>query len=231
MLLVHSCWAGVHASRRTCLMDIAPPNPFRLTSGEPHLCLCAPQQWRQNTWDAIFGPNGAITVSGSSHTHMNTRIASTSQSPLLLSTVVPPCPRFPHGTSRHYMIETTFTLTPGVKRPVRMRAPLPPGRPPVAPRVQHRMVRGTQHNHTIIVGNVRSAFRDRNDVVQLEIAPAVSCQVKERAFSVVRDDARAEIPPRLSVVQIRHVRSPTNMLAITVAIKPGLCAAFTKFSL
>lgn len=88
-------------------------------------------------------------------------------------------------------------------------------------------MRCAEDDEATVVREGRTAFRDRIDVMQLESAPAVTCQVCEGAASVVREDARAVIPPGLGVVQSGHRYSLVHMLSPGSDVKPSVSSIFT----
>jgi hypothetical protein len=87
-----------------------------------------------------------------------------------------------------------------------------------------------KHSHPVFTWKRWASLRDRRDVVNMQGAPAASCQVREGAFSVVGEDARAVLPPRRVVVQrVRHSQSLCITLHSPVDIQPCVSASFTKF--
>lgn len=57
-----------------------------------------------------------------------------------------------------------------------------------------------KHDRAIFVRKLRSTLRERMDVMHMQDAPAASCQARESALSVGREDARAIVAPGLGVV-------------------------------
>ena len=81
------------------------------------------------------------------------------------------------------------------------------------PCMDNTVVAGAQHDDTSIVRERWSAFGQRVDVMDVQGAPAVTGNVGEVAVSVAVEDARAELPPGLSLVESGHGESPANRIS------------------
>jgi hypothetical protein len=117
-------------------------------------------------------------------------------------------------------VETFLALTARLKRTVLVRTPLPTGRPLLAPRMNESMMPGTQRCDTVLVREHRPSFGDRFHVMNMQEAFAASYQVRESALSV--NDARAECPPGLGVVQGVHPQ-PRISNQLWAAPSPSFC--------
>ena len=112
-----------------------------------------------------------------------------------------------------------------------VRAPLALRGAPSAPRMYGGMVGRAQHHDPIVsTWKQRATLGDRDDMVNMQRAPAVSCQAREGALSGVREDARAVLPPGRVFVQSGHDCSPHTILSTAVGqqthslrLKPPLC--------
>lgn len=81
-----------------------------------------------------------------------------------------------------------------------------------SPRMHKPMMSGTEHSQSILRGKHRAAFSDRFDMMDVQRPLAVACKTRESALCVSREDAAAEFPPRLCVVQLGHKQSLPDML-------------------
>ena len=127
-------------------------------------------------------------------------------------------------------VEPLLALAARLKRTVMVRAPLPLRLSAPTPRVKPRVVGSAKHQRAVgVARELRSALSQRLHVMDVEGAPAVSCQVREGALSVVREDARAEVPPARGFVNRGHDVSPQKMLPDRAACKPLFGPVFPKF--
>lgn len=107
------------------------------------------------------------------------------------------------------------------------------------PRVQQPMMSGAKNGNTVVFTWKRfAALAERINMMDLEGAPAASCQARESALGVSGEDARPIVAPRLCVVQGGHKHSPPQIFAQAVddmrvlpfcmGLEPAFCGARTQ---